>query len=99
MSYIRVMFVPGDDPNGPATQEVALYELPAKGEESCGGTCDRVKGKLNGWGRHPEKGYIVHQCGRPRRGRRARIRGALLDVLGVNLTPNAPALFENPRGW
>lgn len=100
MGYIRVMYVPGDDPNGEATTEVGLYRLPDKGEPSCGGACNVAKnGKLNGWGRHPEHGYIVHQCGRPRTGRRARIRGALLDVLGVNLTPNAPALFANPRGW
>lgn len=106
MAYVIMMFAANEEEanrilNLP-DRAVGMYQLPSKHDDSCTGYCQRGKaGKLNGWGRHPTDGYVVHQCGRPHKDRRSRIRTTLLDILGINLLDreNTPALFQNPSGY
>jgi hypothetical protein len=75
---------------------VGMYELTDRKAPTCPGlTC-----RAFGWTRH-RRGYMVHACGKRRRGWRGRLSVALMDVLGVNLLPrdDTPALFRNPEGW
>jgi hypothetical protein len=81
---------------------VGVYRYPGADDPVCPG---RTGGcKADGWTRaHPE-GHMVHACGRRQRyagSIRATIRGALLDLLGINLLPRSdtPATFRNPEGW
>lgn len=111
MPYVIMVYASDEDeadkifnqhrPDREGSRAVGMYELPSKHDETCNGCCHKVKGKLNGWSRHPEDGYIVHECGLPHKDRRSRIRTTLLDVLGINLLARSitPPLFQNPEGW
>jgi hypothetical protein len=72
-----------------------VYRYPDRSEEACPGFLGGCKEQS--WTRHP-RGYMVHACGRRRKGIRATVRGALFDHLGFNLLPkdHTPAAFANP---
>ena len=92
-------------PNYPkknGSRAVGMYRLPSKDDETCTGYCQQGKtGKLNGWTRDKEEGFIVHQCGRPHKDRRSRLHTTLLDCLGINMLKRSitPSLFQNPQGY
>lgn len=113
MPYIAIVYVSTEHQarqiqqryaGGDAGRIVGLYEMPAKGDSECpGGNCPAARHeKMFGWGRHKDKGYIVHgNCQRRRKGFRSRIRLVLLDTFGINLLPReaTPALFRNPTNY
>lgn len=74
---------------------VGVYRYPDRSEEVCPGFLGGCK--ETSWTRDP-RGYMVHACGRRRRGIRAALRGALFDYLGYNLMKRdeTPAAFANP---
>ena len=78
---------------------VGVYRYPARNEAVCPGMSGGCK--EHAWTRAIPGGYLVHACGKRRPGIRARIRGTLLDMLGINLLPRdvTPATFQNPEGW
>lgn len=70
---------------------VGLYKIPDKTDPVCPSGC-----KEAGWTRHLD-GYIVHSCGRRRKGIRAQLSTALADWFGWNLLEFPPPLFRNPQ--
>jgi len=78
---------------------VGVYRYPDRNELVCPGIAGGCKGTT--WRRAMPEGHMVHTCGRRRPGVRGRIKGALMDLLGINLMPRdrTPAAFRNPEGW
>lgn len=111
MGYVVMVHVPGTpednslvdavmtaNDRGPGVKVVGLYYVPNKDEPTCG-NCDAIKGKKNGFGRHPEFGYDVHECGRPAPFWRTQIGRRMVAALGWNLLEDAetPVIFRDPN--
>lgn len=113
MGYVVMVHVPGtpdddsevdqimiDIENSRAANAtvIGLYYVPNKNEPTCGG-CDAVKGKKNGFSRHPEFGYDTHECGKPNPFWRTQIGRRLVTALGWNLLEDAetPVIFRDPN--
>jgi hypothetical protein len=111
MGYVVMVHVPGtpeDDAlldavmlmneTAPSVKVVGLYYVPNKDEPTCGG-CDAVKGKKNGFSRHPEFGYDTHECGKPTPFWRKGIGRRMVTALGWNLLEDeeTPVIFHDPN--
>jgi hypothetical protein len=75
----------------------AVYPYPDH-PTTCRGDC-RARGKISGWGRKPDKGFMVHDCGKRHPDWRQRVTGALFDNLGRNLLRRPHHYFKNPETW
>jgi hypothetical protein len=75
-----------------------VYQYPLKEPATCSGWCGKSK-KVSGWGRNPDKGYIVHDCGKRHPDWRRRVTMALFDSLGRNLLRKPHTYFKNPETW
>jgi hypothetical protein len=86
------------------TPIVGVYRFPSKNEAECPGfRCPQHRDEnAFGWGRHHTGQHIVHgACQRRRKGFRARLKVALMDLFGINLLPRdvTPTIFRNPTGY
>lgn len=79
---------------------VGLYWLPNRDEETCQGNCpDQKDKKKNGFGRDPEFGYDIHECGKPTRHWRTGVGSRMIPALGYNLLEpeDTPVIFRDSQ--
>jgi hypothetical protein len=74
-----------------------VYSYPDN-PSTCSGWCGKSK-KVSGWGRKPDKGFIVHDCGKRHKDWRQRVTATLFDNLGRNLLKWPHHHFKNPETW
>lgn len=85
------------DLQGSGGHVVAIYEFPKRSELTCAGSCTR---KGSGAWRRDKLGFMkCGVCGSRNRNVRRWLVGHLFDLLGANLYPDAPKLFQTPTGY